>query len=61
MSRARIANHRGTLEVNRCSKKMAKTYNSGYLSGFATRTEIALVGRPRQKRAQADTAGNIAI
>jgi hypothetical protein len=30
-------------------------HNYGNLSGLATRTEIALVERPRQKRARADT------
>jgi hypothetical protein len=36
-------------------------HNCGNLSGLATRTEIALVERPRRKRARADTAGNVAI
>ena len=35
-------------------------HNCGNLSGLATRTEIALVERPR-KRARADTVGHVAI
>jgi hypothetical protein len=34
-------------------------HDCGNLSEPATRTEIALVERPRRKRARADTAGNI--
>ena len=33
-------------------------HECGNLSGLAVRTEIALVDRPRRKRARADTAGN---
>jgi hypothetical protein len=33
-------------------------HNCGNLSGLTTRTEIALVERPRRKRARADTVGN---
>ena len=33
-------------------------HDCGNLSGLATRTEIALVERPRRKRARADTVGN---
>ena len=33
-------------------------HNCGNLSGLAIRTEIALVERPRRKRARADTVGN---
>jgi hypothetical protein len=36
-------------------------HNCGNLSGLATRTEIALVERPKRKRARADTAGNVVI
>ncbi|KFY25048.1 hypothetical protein V491_01918, partial [Pseudogymnoascus sp. VKM F-3775] len=36
-------------------------HNCGNLSGLTTRTEIALVERPRWKRARADTVGNVAI
>jgi hypothetical protein len=34
-------------------------HDCGNLSGLAIRTEIALVERPRRKRARADTVGNI--
>jgi hypothetical protein len=33
-------------------------HDCGNLSGLAIRTEIALVDRPRRKRARADTVGN---
>ncbi|KFY32501.1 hypothetical protein V493_00138 [Pseudogymnoascus sp. VKM F-4281 (FW-2241)] len=33
-------------------------HDCGYLSGLAIRTEIALVERPKRKRARADTVGN---
>ena len=33
-------------------------HECGNLSGLSTRTEIALVNRPRRKRARADTVGN---
>ena len=33
-------------------------HDCGYLSGLALRTEIALVERPKRKRARADTVGN---
>jgi hypothetical protein len=33
-------------------------HNCGNLSGLSTRTEIALVERPKRKRARADTVGN---
>lgn len=34
-------------------------HDCGNLSGLATRTELALVERPRRKRARADTVGNV--
>jgi hypothetical protein len=46
-------------EVKECSVHCHNDdHNCGNLSGLATRTEIALVERPRRKRARADTVGN---
>jgi hypothetical protein len=48
-------------EGKQCSKHCHRDENEcGNLSGLAIRTEIALVDRPRRKRARADTAGNSA-
>ena len=47
-------------ENKECSVHCHKDdHDCGRLSGLAIRTEIALVERPRRKRARADTAGTI--
>ena len=46
-------------EARHCSVHCHRDENEcGNLSGLATRTEVALVDRPRRKRARADTTGN---
>ena len=46
-------------ENKQCSVHCHRDDNEcGNLSGLVTRTEIALVDRPRRKRARANTAGN---
>ena len=48
-------------ESRKCSVHCHRDdHDCGNLSGLATRTEIALVDRPRKKRARADTIGNSA-
>jgi hypothetical protein len=60
---------KGSCNTKRCrcykeSKKCSVHYHRdehdcGNLSGLVVRTEIALVDRPRRKRARADTIGNL--
>ena len=46
-------------EVKQCSVHCHNDdHNCGNLSGLATRTELALVEKPKRKQARADTIGN---